>query len=97
MTTRRGLQAGKTNRTSSAAGNMLHVRVTYPGTGRVIANLQLPLSTVEAGIRIGARLIPEIEGVDKTQVMNAIRSGARGKILDLTNESAGEHIEIFIE
>jgi len=97
MTMRRGSQAGKTSRTSSGAGNMLHIRVTNPGTGRVIANLQLPLSTVEAGIRIGARLIPEIEGVDKTEVLNAIRLGERGKILDLTNESAEEHIEIFIE
>jgi len=30
-------------------------------------------------------------------VMDALRSGVTGKIIDVTDEDDGEHVEIFIE
>jgi hypothetical protein len=38
-----------------------------------------------------------VEGVDMTNVMDALRSGVTGKIIDVTDEEDGEHVEIFIE
>jgi hypothetical protein len=87
--------SGPTNR--AASGLMLRIRVTDVNSNRTKANVQLPLSMIDAGMKIGARFIPEVEGVDMSNVMNAVRSGVTGKIVDMTDEIGGEHVEIFIE
>ncbi len=90
-----GSASGSTNR--AASGLMLRIRVTDVNSGRTKANVQLPLSMIDAGLKIGARFIPEVEGVDMSNVMNAVRSGVTGKIIDMTDETDGEHVEIYIE
>jgi hypothetical protein len=32
-----------------------------------------------------------------TNVMEAVRSGIMGKIIDVTDEEDGEHVEIYVE
>ncbi|MGE5250792.1 MAG: SHOCT-like domain-containing protein [Bacteroidota bacterium] len=75
----------------------LRIRVTDIATGRSKASVQLPLALVDAGMKIGARFAPEVEGVDMTNVMEAVRSGVTGKIIDVTDEEDGEHVEIYVE
>lgn len=75
----------------------LRIRVTDIATGRAKASVQLPLALVDAGMKIGARFAPEVEGVDMSNVMDAVRSGVMGKIIDVTDEEDGEHVEIFVE
>jgi hypothetical protein len=81
------------------AGNprTLRVRVTDMKTGRSKASVQIPLSLVDAGMKIGAHFAPEIEGVELDQVMEAFNSGMTGKIIDVIDDEDGEHVEIFIE
>jgi len=79
------------------APRMLRIRVTDMITGRSKASVQIPLALVDAGMKIGAHFAPEVEGVDMTNVMDALRSGVTGKIIDVTDEDDGEHVEIFIE
>jgi len=78
----------------------LRIRVTDVRTGRSKASVQIPLSLVDAGMKIGAHFAPEVEGVDMTRVMEALRSGASdvaGKIIDVIDEEDGEHVEIYVE
>ena len=75
----------------------LRIRVTDIRTGRSKASVQLPLALVDAGMKIGARFAPEVEGVDMSNVMEALRSGVTGKIIDVTDEEDGEHVEIYVE
>jgi hypothetical protein len=79
------------------APRTLRIRVTDMVTGRSKASVQIPLALVDAGMKIGAHFAPEVEGVDMTNVMDALRSGVTGKIIDVTDEEDGEHVEIFIE
>jgi hypothetical protein len=79
------------------APRTLRIRVTDMVTGRSKASVQIPLALVDAGMKIGAHFAPEVEGVDMTNVMDALRSGVTGKIIDVTDEDDGEHVEIFIE
>jgi hypothetical protein len=79
------------------APRTLRIRVTDMVTGRSKASVQIPLALVDAGMKIGAHFAPEVEGVDMTNVMDALRSGITGKIIDVTDEEDGEHVEIFIE
>lgn len=75
----------------------LRVRVTDIRTGRSKASVQIPLALVDAGLKIGAHFAPEIQGVDFSNVMEALRMGVTGKIIDVTDEEDGEHVEIFVE
>jgi hypothetical protein len=75
----------------------LRIRVTDMRSGRSKASVQIPLALVDAGLKIGAHFAPEVEGVDMSNVMEALRSGMTGKIIDVTDEEDGEHVEIYIE
>jgi hypothetical protein len=75
----------------------LRIRVTDVRTGRSKASVQIPLALVDAGMKIGAHFAPEVEGVDMSNVMEALRSGMTGKIIDVTDDRDGEHVEIYVE
>ncbi|HLF75323.1 MAG TPA: hypothetical protein VI524_13295 [Anaerolineales bacterium] len=79
------------------APRWLRIRVTDVRTGRSKASVQIPLALVDAGLKIGAHFAPEVEGVDMSNVMEALRSGVTGKIIDVTDEEDGEHVEIYVE
>lgn len=89
-------QPGLSGLTASGA-KWLRVRVTDLRTGRSRASVQIPLSLMDAGMKIGAHFAPEIDGVNMDQLMEALRSGVTGKIIDVTDDEDGEHVEIFVE
>jgi len=59
--------------------------------------VQIPIALVDAGMKIGAHFAPEVEGVDMSNVLAAMRAGMTGKIIDVTDDEDGEHVEIFVE
>ncbi len=75
----------------------LRIRVTDTRSGRSKASVQIPLALVDAGLKIGAHFAPEVEGVDMSNVMEALRAGVTGKIIDVTDDEDGEHVEIYVE
>jgi len=81
----------------ASAPRWFRVRVTDLATGRDKINVNIPMGLVNVGVRMGARFVPEMEGVEFQQVMQAIRSGQQGKVFDLTNDEEGERVEIFVE
>ena len=81
----------------SGTPRWLRIRVTDVRTGRSKASVQIPLALVDAGMKIGAHFAPEVEGVDMSNVMDAVRTGMTGKIIDVTDEEDGEHVEIYVE
>ena len=95
------LSSGKKAKPSApgrvAAPRWLRVRVTDVNTGRSKATVQIPLSLVDAGMKIGAHFAPELEGMEMDNVMDAFQRGMTGKIVDVVDEEDGEHVEIFIE
>jgi SHOCT-like domain len=82
---------------SASGAKWLRVRVTEVNSGRSKATVQIPISLMEAGMKIGAHFAPEIDGVKMDQVMEALRTGMTGKIIDVTDDEDGEHVEIFVE
>jgi hypothetical protein len=93
LTTGNRLSGGIT----SSGARWLRVRVTDVNSGRSKATVQIPLTLLDAGMKIGAHFAPEIDGVNMDQLMVALRSGMTGKIIDVTDDEDGEHVEIFVE
>jgi hypothetical protein len=92
---------GKDDKRRASAGadgaRWLRVRVTDLDTGRNKVNVNIPMSLVNVGIKMGARFAPNVEGVNFEEISEAIKSGAQGKIIDVVDEDDGERVELFIE
>jgi hypothetical protein len=73
------------------------VRITDLNTGRNKVNVNIPMGLVNVGVKMGARFAPDMEGVDYNTIMEAIRSGQQGKVIDITDTDDGERVEIFVE
>ncbi len=73
------------------------VRVTDLETGKDKVNVNLPMSLVDVGTRMGARFAPELEDMDFDEIVEQIRSGAQGKIVEVEDVEEGERVEIYVE
>lgn len=92
--------AAKTAPSGQPAGRgarWFRVRVTDTATGKTRVNVRLPVNVLSAGMKMGARFSPEVEGLDMDQLMELIQAGATGQVLDVTDEEDGEHVEVFLE
>ncbi len=93
-------RAGETSAppSSGTSGKWFRVSVTDLKSGKRKVNVNIPLSLVDIGLKMGAKFAPAgLEGLDTNQIINAIKSGGEGKIVDVENEAEGEHVEVFIE
>lgn len=82
---------------AQAEPRWLRVRVTEPDKDRASVNVNLPLNMVNVGLKMGARFIPEFEGLDLEELGEALRAGMTGKIVDVIDEEDGSHVEVYIE
>ncbi len=73
------------------------VRITDVATGKPKVNVNIPMGLVSVGLKMGARFAPGLEGEHMEALAAALRAGAVGKVIDVTDEEDGEHVEIFIE
>ncbi len=73
------------------------IRVTDLETGKSKVNVNLPMSLVNVGMKMGARFAPEVEGMDLNEIFDQIREGAQGKMIDVEDAEDGERVEIYVE
>lgn len=83
--------------TSASAPRWFRVRVTDLRSGKAKVNVNIPMSLVNVGLKMGAKFAPDMEGVNVDEIKQAIQSGVQGKIIDVEDEEDQEHVEIFIE
>ena len=73
------------------------VRITDLTSGKQKVKVDIPMALVNVGVKMGARFAPEAGGVNYDEIMSAIKGGAYGRIVDVTDEEEGERVEIYIE
>jgi hypothetical protein len=76
---------------------LVRVRVTNLHTGRQTANVTIPVSLVNVGLRLGARLAPQLSGSALDDLVRSIESGATGRILEWQDLEEGERVELIVE
>ncbi len=89
--------SGRPGAARGAAGQWFRVVITDTNTGKGRVNVRLPVGLVSAGIKMGARFTPQVEGFDTEELMAHLQSGETGRIIDIYNDDSKEHIEVFIE
>ena len=77
----------------------LRLRVTNSAANRRKANITatLPVYLVEVSLRLGTRLIPQLNDSALEGLLRSIEEGARGRLIDIQDLEAGERLEIFVE
>lgn len=80
---------------SKMKGRRLRVKVVETSGTRV--NVNLPLSLMEVGMKIGGRFVDELKDLDAEMQMliEAISNDVQGKIVEVDDEDS--HVEIYIE
>ena len=64
-------------------------------TGKQKVEFQLPWNLVNVGVNMGARFAREEIGSE--EFIEAVRSGALGKVMDVKDREQGERVEVFVE
>ncbi len=82
---------------SGMGGKFFRVCVTDIYSGKVRANIRLPLGMVNAGLRMGMKFSPEVEGLNAERLVEALADGKTGKIVDVYDYNDNEHVEVYIE
>jgi hypothetical protein len=82
-----------------SAPRWMRVRVTDTKTNTSKVSVNIPMGLVNIGMKMGARFIPnvEVEGEGLDQILEAVRKGEQGRVLDYRDPDSGEHIEVFLE
>lgn len=88
-----------TQRTSRPArAQWVRIRVTDVKSNRQKVNVNIPVGLIGIGVKLGARFASSKSNmVNLDQVMEAIRQGATGKLIDLEDLEDGERVEIIVE
>ncbi len=76
---------------------MLRVRITDLNTGKTKVNVNIPMSLVNVGIKLGARFTPSSADIDYNEIVEAIKSGASGRLVDVEDVESGERVEVWVE
>jgi hypothetical protein len=82
---------------SDTESRWLRVRVTDVNSGKPSVNVTIPMRLVNVGLKVGARFIPDVEGIELSELAEALRQGMSGKVMDVVDEEEGQRVEIYVE
>lgn len=75
---------------------LLRVRVTDLN-GRPKVNVTIPVGLINVGLRLGARLGPQLSDTALRELLRSIERGATGRLFEWQDLEEGERIEIFVD
>lgn len=78
-------------------GRWLHIRVAELSSGKPRAAVNLPLSWVAVGMQIGQRYSTDIPTINWAEVVEAIQSGASGRIVEVEDLEDDQRVEIYVD
>jgi hypothetical protein len=74
------------------------VRVTDIATGKNKTNVKIPAGMANFGMKMAAKYAPEsIEGLDMEMIMEAVKNGGEGMLVEVEDEEKRERVEVFLE
>lgn len=81
--------------TKGKAAKWMRIRVVEHGQQKV--NINLPMSLIEVALSMGMKFVPQeqMKDIDVGALVEAIKQGARGKIVEIEEEDTT--VEIIVE
>jgi hypothetical protein len=80
----------------------IRIRVFDDKSGKSKVNVNLPFSLIEVALRMGVKFAPTAGGPDLSalkieELLQAVKEGVTGKIVDVCDEDGGQRVEIIVE
>lgn len=79
-----------------ATPRWFRVQVTDLHTGKTRVNVRIPLKLVRLGSRLGARFVPQIDGVPLDEFLRALTEEKVGRIVEVDDDESGERVVVEI-
>lgn len=79
------------------ADRWLHVRVTNLDTGKLKVNVNVPLTLVKAGLKIGSTYEPSIASLDWQELVSGLTATSHGKLVEVEDEEDRERVEVYVD
>ena len=93
-----GAMDGQSRPSRPHRAQWVHVRITDLRSNRQKVNVNIPVGLISIGIKLGARLATRGgHSVNIDELLEAIRSGAVGKLADIEDIEDGERLEVYVE
>jgi hypothetical protein len=73
-----------------------HIQVNDLKSGKNRVTVNIPLRLVNMGLKIGQRYAPELEAVDWQELKDTFNE-EKGVLIDVTDESDGERVLIYVD
>jgi hypothetical protein len=81
----------------ASAPRWFRVRITDMASGKNKVSVNIPIGLVSVGKKMGARFAPNMEGIHFEELIDMVKGGAQGKVVDVIDNEQGERVEIFVE
>jgi hypothetical protein len=94
---RQEAEAASNSQLSTRPARWLRIRVTDEATGKRKVTVNVPMAMVNVALKMGAKFAPDMKDMNINEVLEAIKSGAEGKIVEVQDSEDGERVEIFVE
>lgn len=97
------LEKGEKGENISAENNAKWLKIDVKAqNNKTKAKVNIPLSLVDVGLKIGSKFTPELKeaGLDKldiNEIVQAVKDGAQGKIVEVHDEENGTKVEVYVE
>jgi hypothetical protein len=89
--------AGEPRVPEKLRSRLVRIRVTNLQSGKQIASVTIPVGLVNVGLRLGARLAPQLHGSALEELLRSIEQGTTGRLLEWQDLEEGERVELFVE
>lgn len=73
-----------------------HVQVTNTQTNLPLVDITIPMELVMTGMHMGAQFAPNVEQEQLIKAIEAAEQGKKGILVNYTDQSRMEHIEIYV-
>lgn len=80
----------------------LKVRVKTMDEDKTKVNVNIPIALVDVGLKLAKNYDPKLKdsGLDKVnidEIVEAVKNGAEGKIVDVEDEESKTHVQVYVE
>ncbi|HEY3316621.1 MAG TPA: hypothetical protein VGL40_15260 [Bacillota bacterium] len=91
------VETGQGEEQTPHSAKFLKVKVYDTRSGKAKVNVNLPLNLLDIAVRFIPKDHEYTKGLDMVGLVEAIRGGAVGKIVEVDDEEEHQHVEVYVE
>lgn len=91
------MQTAQVTESSAQKAKYLRIKVYDTRTGKSQVNVNLPLRLLDFAVKFIPKNLEATKGIDVAGLIEAVKAGAVGQLVDVIDEEKNQHVEVCIE